>query len=57
MCVFGCLLKIAGSIHPPVMTEHGDEVVFKFLCSAVKDCLGDSWAVMGRRGGPAGGEL
>ena len=56
MCVW-LLLKIAGSIHPPVTTEHGDEVVFRFLCPGVEDCLGISWAVMGRGGGPTGGEL
>jgi hypothetical protein len=53
VCVW-LLLRIAGIIHPPVTTEHGDEVELSFLCPGVEDCLGDSWAVMGRRGGPAG---
>ena len=26
--------RIAGSIHPPVTTGHGDEVVLNFLCPA-----------------------
>jgi hypothetical protein len=28
------LLGIAGSISPPVTTEHGDAAVFNFLCPA-----------------------
>jgi hypothetical protein len=53
VCVW-LLLKIAGSIHPPVTTEHGDEVMFNSLYSGMGDCLGSSWAAMGRGGGPVG---
>ena len=40
--------RIAGSIHPPVTTGHGDEVVLNSLCPA--EHVGSEWS-LGREDG------